>query len=83
MNPWGMDCDEFVEVVTEYLEGKLGEGDRANFEKHLALCDSCRDYLEQMKLTLRATGKLRAEELPAEALEELLQAFRQWKKSGS
>ena len=83
MNPWGMDCNEFVEVVTEYLEGKLGEEDRAKFEKHLALCESCVDYVEQMRLTLRATGRLGVEELAPEALADLLNVFRQWKQARS
>ena len=83
MNPWGMDCNEFVEVVTEYLEGKLGEEDRARFEKHLDLCEPCVVYLEQIRQTLRATGKLKAEDLRPEALEKLLMVFRQWKKSGN
>ncbi len=80
MNPWGMDCIELVELVTEYLEGALGEEDRANFDKHLALCCSCRHYLEQMRLTLCATGHLPPESISAGSLEAFRNAFRQWKK---
>jgi anti-sigma factor RsiW len=79
MNPWGMDCIKLVELVTDYLEGKLVEADRARFEKHLSLCDACATYLEQMRLTMRASGTLRAESIPPEALEALRNAFRQWK----
>jgi predicted anti-sigma-YlaC factor YlaD len=81
MNPWGMDCNELVELVTEYLEGTLGEEKRANFEKHLSLCGSCRHYLEQMRLTRLATGNLRAEDVPPDALEAFRNALRQWKKA--
>ncbi|HUJ40398.1 MAG TPA: zf-HC2 domain-containing protein [Candidatus Acidoferrales bacterium] len=80
MNPWGYDCNEFVEVVTDYLEGKLPGEDRARFEKHLELCGSCRDYLEQIRMTLAATGRLGAEELAPKAVEELLTVFRRWKE---
>ena len=81
MNAWGMDCNELVELVTEYLEGTLGADERANFEKHLGLCGSCRNYLEQMRLTRLATGSLRGEDVPADALESFRSAFREWKKS--
>ncbi|HVN08335.1 MAG TPA: zf-HC2 domain-containing protein [Patescibacteria group bacterium] len=83
MNPWGVDCNEFVEMVTEYLEGTLGEDDRVRFEQHLTMCGSCRDYLEQIRLTLRATGKLRTEDVPAEGMEPLLKVFRKWKQGRS
>jgi hypothetical protein len=42
-------------------------------------CDWCVDYLQQMRDTLRIAGKLREEEVPAEAEAELLKAFRNWK----
>jgi predicted anti-sigma-YlaC factor YlaD len=75
-----MDCIQLVELVTDYLEGALAETDRANFEKHLALCGSCRIYLEQMRLTLRALGRIEPERVSAEALATLQKAFRDWKK---
>ena len=81
MNPWGMDCIELVELVTDYLEGALGEADQARFEKHLSLCDGCALYLEQLRLTLRATGGLRLDRIPPEALDVFRAAFRQWKKA--
>lgn len=81
MNPWGMDCIQLVELVTEYLEGTLDAEARANFDKHLSLCGSCRHYLEQMRLTRLATGVLRAEDIPQDAVEAFRGAFRQWKKT--
>ena len=33
-----MSCREFVELVTEYLEGTLSWRQRRRFEKHLAAC---------------------------------------------
>lgn len=79
-NPWGMDCIELVELVTEYLENTLGAEERANFEKHLTLCGSCRHYLEQMQLTLKVTRTLRLEDVPPAALEEFRKAFLRWRK---
>ena len=44
------------------------------------MCGSCRDYLEQMRLTHLATGTLRAEDMAPDALEAFRSAFREWKK---
>jgi len=75
-NPWGLDCNEFVELVTAYLENALSADDRASFEKHLSLCGSCRTYMEQMRLTLQGTRALREEDVPPGALETFRKAFR-------
>ena len=42
-------CREFVELVTDYLEGTLPDTERARFEAHLAECDGCTGYLEDMR----------------------------------
>ena len=73
-----MNCNELVELVTEYLEGALPEGRRARFEEHLAGCDGCTAYMEQFRTTIRLTGMLTEEQVPADARETLLGAFRGW-----
>jgi anti-sigma factor RsiW len=70
-------CGEFVELVTAYLEGTLPEGDRARMDAHLAGCDGCSGYLEDMR---RLVGSLHeAPEPPADAAtrDALLRAFRE------
>ena len=47
-------CQDFVEEVTEYLEGKLSEAEERWTEEHLAACPHCRAYLEQMRATIAA-----------------------------
>ena len=47
-----MACAELVEVITDYLEGKLPAGDRRRFERHLRACDGCDAYLDQMRTTI-------------------------------
>jgi anti-sigma factor RsiW len=78
-----MSCQELVELVTDYLEGALSRADRRRFELHLQGCDGCTTYLQQMKLTLRATGRLTEEGIDPDAREALLEAFRDWKRSSS
>ena len=74
-------CQEFVELVTAYLEGGLADADQRRFEEHLGACGNCTQYLEQIRQTIRVTGTLRPEDLSADAEEELLKAFRDWRRS--
>ena len=50
-------CREFVELVTDYLDGALPDAERIRFEAHLAECDGCAGYLED---TRRLVGTLHA-----------------------
>jgi anti-sigma factor RsiW len=72
-------CRELVELVTAYLEGSLPEAERARFDLHLAECDGCRQYLQQMRLTIAALGQLTSETLPPGSRDRLLDTFRAWK----
>lgn len=80
MAPDGMACNEFVELVTDYLEGALSPEDRARFEEHMANCAGCDTFLEQMRQTVAMLGRLPEESLSPTAQQKLLQAFRDWKK---
>jgi anti-sigma factor RsiW len=73
-------CQELVELVTDYLEGRLPEPERRRFDAHLALCSGCRAYLEQMRQTIRALGHLAEEAIEPEAKQRLLAAFRDWRR---
>lgn len=77
----GLACRELVELVTSYLDGTLPAGERSRFDAHLAVCPHCTEYLSQFRLTIRATGRLKEEDVAPEAKEALLSAFRSWKAS--
>jgi anti-sigma factor RsiW len=70
-------CQEVVEVVTDYLEGKLSPDEVAEFEAHLDLCDGCRWYLDQMRITISTVGRIEESDVPPEMRDTLLAAFRQ------
>jgi anti-sigma factor RsiW len=74
-------CQELVELVTDYLEGSLPSGERARFAAHLADCDYCIGYIEQMRLTIRALGRLSEDHIAPDARERLLAQFRDWKRA--
>jgi anti-sigma factor RsiW len=74
-----MTCKELVEVVTDYLEGRLPDADRLRLDAHLAECRYCEEYIAQMRQTIEALGKLPAETLDPRRESELLEAFRGWR----
>ena len=75
-----MPCQELVELVTDYLEGRLSPADRIRFETHIAECEYCATYLEQMRQTIRTLGRISEESLTDDARETLLGAFRSWRR---
>ena len=79
--PQPLACNQLVELITDYLEGTLPPAERARLDAHLEGCEGCRNYLEQMRLTMAATGALREESIPPETMDQLLQAFRAWNQS--
>ena len=80
MTPVEMNCQTLVELVTDYLEGALPAPDRERLEAHLAVCEGCTRYLEQIRTTIRVTGMLREEDLEPEARERLLDVYRAWRE---
>jgi anti-sigma factor RsiW len=74
-----MTCRELVELVTDYLEDRLDEGDRRRFDGHLDECPDCREYVEQMRQTVRALGTVSEDALSAPARDALLHAFESWR----
>ena len=73
-------CQELTEVLTDYLEGVMAPEDVARFEAHLDVCDGCVTYVEQMRQTIRTVHELRPAEVAATVPEDLLAAFRAWKR---
>jgi anti-sigma factor (TIGR02949 family) len=76
-----LSCQEVVELVTDYLDGALSAEDATLFEQHLNFCDGCVWYVDQIKRTVETLGEAREEEIPPEAKDRLMTAFRGWKSS--
>jgi predicted anti-sigma-YlaC factor YlaD len=71
-------CEEFVELVTDYLEGALDRETEGRFAHHATECDGCQRYLDQIRETMRMVGRLTPEALDPQARDALLLAFRDW-----
>ena len=74
-------CRKAVALMTNYLEGALAVSDRARLEEHLASCPHCSEYLAQLRVTIDALGRVEPEDLPEEAIDELVAVYRAWRAS--
>lgn len=46
-------CQELLDFLYLYLENELPEDRRAEFDRHLAVCDPCRAYIREYQDTIR------------------------------
>jgi anti-sigma factor RsiW len=72
-------CNEFVELVTDYLEDALTPDHRAEVDEHLTICDGCRTVLAQWHEVIRLTGHLAdpdVDQVDPATRTHLLSAFR-------
>ncbi len=71
-------CRELLDFLYLYLEDELPEDRRGEFERHLGVCDPCRDYIRQYGESIRLGKAAFADpDGPAddEAPEELVRAI--------
>jgi predicted anti-sigma-YlaC factor YlaD len=73
-------CREVVEILGDYLEGAMAPDDRVRLEAHLADCEGCTAYLDQLRTTIRLSGRLSEQAVPPETMAPLLEAFRAWRR---
>lgn len=70
-----LSCRELVELVSGYLDDDMAPDERARFERHLDDCPGCVVYLDQMRRTIAAAGRLSGPHDPR-VQESLMNAFR-------
>jgi len=74
-------CQQFVELVSDYIERALDPDVRARCDTHLSHCADCQVYLDQMRVTIRVMARLRTAPLSPTVRRQLLARFRNWKAS--
>ena len=75
-----MTCRRVTELITDYLDGALSPADRRRFETHLAGCDGCTTYLEQMRATIETLGIIDLDQVPDDVVESLVLVYRQYRR---
>ena len=71
-----LDCNETIELVTEFLDDSLGPHAELKFINHIRGCLGCARYLEQVQRTIEELRSLETEQqLPEAARAQLVAAF--------
>lgn len=76
-------CREVVEIVTDYLEGRMRGRTRQRFEAHLGACPHCREYVAQVKAIIDAAGEVLPEDLAPSTRTGLIDMYREWRAEGA
>jgi anti-sigma factor RsiW len=79
LRPRDIVCQQAVELVTNYLEDALPRSERRRFERHLAGCPHCTEYLAQMRATIRLAGRITPDDLTPQMQDEFITLYRQWR----
>ncbi len=68
-----MKCEEYIELLSEYADGELSPEKTAQVEAHLACCEKCRNYLDQL-CALKLEMADMSEPVPQELHNRVMQA---------
>lgn len=55
-------CRDMAAFLDDYIDGKLPEHTRQQFEEHLAVCPPCIDYIESYRRTIHMTRQCLCED---------------------
>ena len=72
-----MTCRELIDFLMQYLDGELSEEQRREFDRHLAVCKPCVDYLANYRQAValgRAALAPTEAPIPATVPEDLVKA---------
>ena len=73
-------CRDFVELVTDLIEGQLEQARQLQAEAHAGDCPHCAEYLRQIRLTIAGLRALAARDDFPRTRDQALEAFRQLKQ---
>jgi predicted anti-sigma-YlaC factor YlaD len=82
-------CREFIDFLDDYHAGTQPPSVREEFERHLAVCRHCREYLQSYADTVRLTRAIGRDEhavpqeVPAMLVQAVLAAIKNKNTQGS
>ena len=68
-------CRQLIDFIIDYVDGALDDTAKHDFERHLAVCPSCRAYLETYQQTMNLTRIAVTDEPLGDVPEELVQSI--------
>ena len=66
-----MDCAAILELLSEYIDGTLDAQTRTAVEKHIAICENCKQELSSLRAVVEELGALDPVKPPADFLEKI------------
>ena len=73
-------CQQAVQLMNDYVDGTLSRRHRRRLEAHLADCDACTAYLEQLRVTIRASAVVSVDDIDPAVLESLVELFERYQE---
>jgi anti-sigma factor RsiW len=67
-------CDEVIQLLTDYIDGELEPEAQSQLDQHFTVCPPCVSFLQTFKATIELTGTFRCEDIP-ESVSEKLHVF--------
>lgn len=73
-------CQQLIDFIMSYLDDELPVEQRAEFDRHMAACPSCVDYVKTYEKTVSLAKTCSTDALPDEVPESLVQAILEARK---
>jgi mycothiol system anti-sigma-R factor len=73
-------CQQLIDFLMSYLDNELPPDQRAEFDRHMAACPSCVDYVKTYEKTILLAKTCTSESVPDEVPESLVQAILEARK---
>jgi anti-sigma factor RsiW len=77
-----MECYEAIDLMGDALDERLAHDARQGLQGHLDECPACRTYLDQLRVTRDALGRLSPPRADQGRRDELIDRFRKEFDSG-
>jgi anti-sigma factor RsiW len=68
-------CQQLIDFIAAYRDEELPTNERAEFDRHLAVCPSCQAYLRTYEQTVTLARRAGSESVPEDVPESLIQAI--------
>ena len=73
-------CQQAVQLMNDYVDGTLSRRQCRRLEAHLADCDACTAYLDQLRVTIRASAVVIVDDIDPAVLESLVELFERYQE---
>ena len=71
-----MTCVELLDAVSDALDGTLAEDVQGEFDAHLRACPACRNYVEQLRISIESLKRIPKKGRPNPRRDALIEAYR-------